>query len=283
MSSVLLRLVEEPAALEELSALLGGYFDVSRREQKYLVGNTLHPAVQCIRETAGEVDQSLRQLRIGSLQIEDHRQPLLEAVGDLLRVVEAARQDEVHADVVRVRDDLHLGPGRSRRSDGGDPVAGLLAARLGPVVVLVPATPRRQPADVRPLAVALLEALLGGVSVLVLPVLVLLGDAEVDERAVPEVAEGHPDGDSSPGRARILRGRTSPPPPRRRGSPASCPSTARAGRGRRRGSAAGRTTAATTAGRRPQAASWTDRARRRRGSRRSHRGRHPTSSPRPRG
>jgi hypothetical protein len=55
--------------------------------------------------------------------------------------------------------------------------------RAGPVVVVVAAAPRSQPADVRTLAVALLEALLGGVPVRIVPVVVLLGDPEVDERA----------------------------------------------------------------------------------------------------
>ncbi len=55
----------------------------------------------------------------------------------------------------------------------------------------MPAPARGQPPDVRALAIALLEALLGRVSVLVVPVVVLLGDAEVDERAIPEVAERH--------------------------------------------------------------------------------------------
>src|SRR5690349_6141430 len=50
---------------------------------------------------------------------------------------------------------------------------------------------RRQPAHVRALAVALLEALLGGIPVGVVPFVVLFGDAEVDERARPEIAERH--------------------------------------------------------------------------------------------
>ena len=68
-------------------------------------------------------------------------------------------------------------------ADGGRARGRRVGLGLRPVVEVLPAPARRQPADVRPLAVALLEALLGGVAVLVLPVVVLLGDAEVDERA----------------------------------------------------------------------------------------------------
>src|SRR5712671_523981 len=92
---VLLRLVEEAAALEQLSALLGAHLDVSRSEEEHLVGDALHAAVQCVGEAAREVDQPLRELPIGALQIEDHGDPLLEAVRDLLRVVEAPREHQV--------------------------------------------------------------------------------------------------------------------------------------------------------------------------------------------
>src|SRR5438270_12074186 len=87
-----LRLVEEAAALEERGTLLGGDLDVARREQEDLVGDALHPAVQRVGEPAREVDQALRELVVRALQIEDHGDPLLELVRDLLRVVEAARQ-----------------------------------------------------------------------------------------------------------------------------------------------------------------------------------------------
>src|SRR4029079_11109624 len=85
-----LRLVEE-APLEHPRPVLGRQLDVARREQEDLVGNSLHAAVECVREAPGEVDQPLRQLRVRRLEVEDHRNAALEAVGDLLRVVEAAR------------------------------------------------------------------------------------------------------------------------------------------------------------------------------------------------
>src|SRR5438034_11808967 len=94
-----LRLIEEAAALEHPCALLGGDLDVPRREQEDLVGDALRTAVERVREAAREVDQALRQLGVGALEVEDDRDRQLELVGDLLRVVEAARDHEVHLDV----------------------------------------------------------------------------------------------------------------------------------------------------------------------------------------
>src|SRR3982751_3688331 len=79
--SSLLRLVEA-AALEEARAFLGGDLDVPGREQEDLVRDALHAAVQRVRQPAREVDQPFRELLVGALEVEDHRDPLLEAVGD---------------------------------------------------------------------------------------------------------------------------------------------------------------------------------------------------------
>src|SRR5947207_9791142 len=92
-----LRLIEE-AALEQARALLGGDLDVARRQEEDLVRDALHAAVERVGQAAREVDQPLREVLIGALQVQDDGDRLLEAVGDLLRVVEAARQDEVNAD-----------------------------------------------------------------------------------------------------------------------------------------------------------------------------------------
>src|ERR1700730_2586516 len=97
-----LRLVEEPAPLEELSALLGAHLHVSRGEQEHLVGDALHAAVQRVGEAACEVDQPFRELRVGALQVQDHGNPLFEAVRNLLRIVEAAWEYEMDAHGVRV-------------------------------------------------------------------------------------------------------------------------------------------------------------------------------------
>src|SRR5215212_10199313 len=97
VSPVLLRLVEEAAALQEAGALLGGDLDVPGREQEDLVRHPLHAAVEGVGEAAGEVDESLRELLVGALEVEDHRRAVLESIGDLLCVVEAARDDEMDA------------------------------------------------------------------------------------------------------------------------------------------------------------------------------------------
>src|SRR5215475_5528592 len=83
-------LVEE-APLEHPRTVFGGQLDIARGEEEDLVGDPLHPAVERVRQPAGEVDQPLRQLCVGRLEVEDHRNAVLEAVGELLRVVEAAR------------------------------------------------------------------------------------------------------------------------------------------------------------------------------------------------
>src|SRR4029078_13688227 len=134
-------------------------------------------------------------LGVRALEVENHRDALLVLVGDLLRVVEAARQHEVHLDAVRVGSRLdpsdalrRLTDARLALADGRGTRRRRGRFRLRPVVEVLPAPTRRAAPDVRPLAGALLEALLGGVPVLVVPVVLLLGDAEVDEGPVPEVS-----------------------------------------------------------------------------------------------
>src|SRR5436309_6288097 len=80
-------LIEE-AALDQPLALFRGDLHVSRREQEHLVGDALHPAVEGVGEAAREVDQPFRQLLVDPLQVEDHRDRILEAVGDVLGVLE---------------------------------------------------------------------------------------------------------------------------------------------------------------------------------------------------
>src|SRR4051812_11479996 len=159
-------LVEEAAALQQCGALLRRDLDVARGEQEDLVGDTLHAAVEGVGEAAREVDQPLRELGVRALQVEDHRDALLVLVGDLLCVVEAAREDEVHLDAARIRhgfdarDPLgRLTHARLALPDGGHAGCLRVRLRLGPVVEVLPTPARRQPADVRALPVALLEAL----------------------------------------------------------------------------------------------------------------------------
>src|SRR4029078_2483810 len=108
------------------------------------------------------------------------------------------------------------------------------------VVDLVTAAARGEPWPVGPLPVAALELLFGlAVVDLVLAVVrvAVLGEAEVDQRAVPGVTEGHAEGSFAvqgvfPAYAKSTRtassrsARWSRPPPRRPRNPARCPSTA---------------------------------------------------------
>src|SRR3954469_13660464 len=179
-----LALVEEPF-FDEAGALLGAHLDVARREQEDLVGDPLHAPVERVREAGREVDQPLRKVGVRALEVEDHRHRVLELVGDLLRVVEALRHDEVHlhagATVVDGAQDAGAGAGgRARRVVGED------------VVDLVAAAARLQPAHVRALAVAVLQlALRLGLGLVVAVAIFGLGEAEVDERLVPGVSERH--------------------------------------------------------------------------------------------
>src|SRR5438128_943613 len=124
---------------------------------------------------------------------------------------------------LRFRSDLAAALTSPRPDHGG---ALLVGVGIGPVVEFLASAAWRQPADVRALAVRALELLLGDITVLV-PLVVLLGDPEVDERAVPDVSKGHFQRDSNRGRARSRFGSTWPPLPPRSGSPGSFPSTIR--------------------------------------------------------
>src|SRR5262249_32015587 len=116
--------------------------------------------------------------------------------------------------------------------------------------------------------VALLEALLRRVGlVLVVEVLVLLRNAEVDERPRPQIAQAHrpqinavSGGISETGRCPLER--RSRLPRLRRGSPASCRSRARRAFPPRRAGAAAETMRATAPGRPRRAASSRGRPRR---------------------
>src|SRR4051794_21115121 len=171
-------LVEE-ALFDQPRALLRGDLDVARREHEHLVGDPLHAAVERVGQPAREVDEALRQVRVDALEVEDHRHGVLEAVGDLLGVVEGLRDDEVHADVTGAPAAVDGAEAVGARADGlvvvGEDVVDLVAAAA-------------QAPHVGPLVVAVLQLglRLAGVDILVLVGRVaLLGQAEVDERAVP--------------------------------------------------------------------------------------------------
>src|SRR5438552_7341682 len=67
---------------------------------------SLHDALP-ICEPAREVDQALREFLVGSLEVEDDGDRVLEPVRDLLRVVEAARErSEEHTSELQSPDHL---------------------------------------------------------------------------------------------------------------------------------------------------------------------------------
>src|SRR5215472_3982823 len=81
----------EKVLLEQPRALFGGDLDVVRRQHEHLVGYPLHATVKRVGEATGEIDQPLREVGVGALQVEDDRDRVLELVGDVLRVVEVLR------------------------------------------------------------------------------------------------------------------------------------------------------------------------------------------------
>ena len=123
---------------------------------------------------------------IGRLQVEDDRHRALELVGDLLGVVEVARDDEVDLDVgVAVADRAQRARARGRdRLVVGEDVVDLVAAR---------AARGRQAAHLRSRSRRAFEGLFGaglGLEVVLVlgAVVVILGEAEVDQRSMPCVA-----------------------------------------------------------------------------------------------
>src|SRR3954452_22253895 len=153
-SRVALRLVEE-ALLDQLRPLLGGDLDVARRQHEHLVGDALHAAVERVGEPAGEVDEALAQVVLDALEVEHDRDRVLELVRDLLGVVEALGDDEMHAHVAPAVPAAAHRPEHRRRA----PTAVVV---VGEDVVEVVAPPARaETADVRPLAIAVLELRLG--------------------------------------------------------------------------------------------------------------------------
>src|SRR6476659_7229860 len=178
-------LVEE-ALLDQASLLLGRYLHVARRQQEGLVGDLLHAALERVRETGGEVDQPLGELGVGRLQVQDHRNGLLELVRDLLGVVEAVRRDQVDANVgasVPPHGPQHARAPASRRLVVGEDVVDLVAT-----AATVADRPDRP--GTRRVVVLPLSSRVGLVQVR-LAVLRVLGEPEIDECTVPCVAEGH--------------------------------------------------------------------------------------------
>ena len=125
---------------------------------------------------------------IGGLQVEDHRHRALELVGDLLGVVEVARDDEVDLDVGVAVADRRAGPG------SGEAAIGSSSAKMSSI------SSRRARREVGrrrtwpdpSRRASRSSSGVGDEFVLVLgAVVVVLGEAEVDERFVPCVSECH--------------------------------------------------------------------------------------------
>src|SRR3954469_1804056 len=93
----------EEALLDQPRALFRRDLDVARREQEDLVGDPLHPAVERVGEPGGEVDQALGEVGVRALEVQDHRDRVLELVRDVLGVVERLGDNEVYADLAAVR------------------------------------------------------------------------------------------------------------------------------------------------------------------------------------
>ena len=115
--------------LDALAAL--GF--LARQDGRYSVPASLrkllrpgHVALEAVAEAAGEVDEPAGEVAVDTLQVDDHRLVTLEAVGDLLHVVEAGRRHDVGLRRRRQRTDhpALLGLGR-RRVDHPDATVAL--------------------------------------------------------------------------------------------------------------------------------------------------------------
>src|SRR6476620_540503 len=149
-STTVSALVEE-ALLDELRALLRRDLDVARREHEDAVGDPLHAAVERVGQATGEVDEPPLELVLGRVQVQHDRDPVLEAVGDLLRVVEALGDHEVDAHPAAAVAARAPHGAQLRRGAPGWLVVG------EDVVEVVAATAVAEAPHVRALAVALLE------------------------------------------------------------------------------------------------------------------------------
>src|SRR5450759_5008280 len=92
-------LIEE-ALLDQPRSLLGGDLDGAGGEHEDLVGDALHAPVERVGEARGEVDEALCEVGVRALEVEDHGDPVLELVGDLLGVGEGLGHHDVPPHVV---------------------------------------------------------------------------------------------------------------------------------------------------------------------------------------
>src|ERR671913_601621 len=92
----LLELVEE-RPLGDALALLRAHLDVARREQEDPVGNGLDVAVERVGQARAEVHHPATQVAVDALEVQDHRLLALEAVREVLGVVEAGGLEDAYA------------------------------------------------------------------------------------------------------------------------------------------------------------------------------------------
>src|SRR5215212_3180631 len=104
----LLELVEERPFGYAL-ALLRAHLDVAWREKEDPVGNGLDVAVEGVGEAGAEVHHPPRQVTVNVLEVQDHGLLALEAVGEVLCVVEAGGLEDANACSALVGDGPKVG------------------------------------------------------------------------------------------------------------------------------------------------------------------------------
>src|SRR5262245_34915199 len=154
-------LVVEVAAGDAF-AVLRGDVHVGGRQQVHTVGHHLDLPVQSVDQTGGEVDEPAGDRVVRALQVHDDGDPVLETVGDVARLVEAARLRLV---------DRPGGRGPVRRDRPNDPLVLGLQFDL--------------PNRLRPLEATDLGVLGGGADLVELLELVVLDETEIRKRLLP--------------------------------------------------------------------------------------------------
>src|SRR4029450_2112274 len=85
----------QAARLQPLLVLLRN-LDARRGQEEHLVVDFPHRAAHRVRQSAREVDQATLEIAVEAAQVEDDGLVGLQVVAELLRVVEAARLDDVY-------------------------------------------------------------------------------------------------------------------------------------------------------------------------------------------
>src|SRR5215210_9565869 len=91
-----LELIEE-RPLGDALALLRAHLDVARRKQEDPVGNGLDVAVERVGQARAEVHHPTAEVAVDVLEVQDHRLLALEAVREVLGVVETGGLEDAYA------------------------------------------------------------------------------------------------------------------------------------------------------------------------------------------